>query len=175
MITENQAVRLLHKYEVPVEIIYHCKAVAKTAMEIVDECKLKNVDKQKLKIACLLHDIGRVKVLRDGSNPEFGSNRHEPHSVEILKKEKLPEIAEIVSKHGYMLANYTLDELTIEEKVLAIADSLSKGDKRVSASPEEREKRFMKKYEAAKDYKALEQFKKSMPIYTKIIKEFGLK
>lgn len=171
MISENEAIALLRKHNVPENIINHSKAVAKTAMELIEEKNIK-CDKEKVKIACLLHDIGRVRVLRESDNPEFGNNRHEFHSTEILKKEGLPEIAEIVAKHGYMLINYKPSQLTKGEKILAVADLLTKESGRSTA--EERKKYVINKYKSNNDMKTAERFEKTFNVLKKYLKELGV-
>ncbi len=172
MISEQEAIGLLKKYEVPEHIIKHCRAVTKAALEIAEKNKDRNPDFEKIKIAALLHDIGRVKTLRGTPTEEFGDNRHERHSVEILKKEGLDEIAEIVSKHGFMLADYKPEDLTIEEKILVVADSIAKDQGRIT--PNDRWRRIENKYTKTGDEVALKQFERSISTYFTIVDELGI-
>ena len=161
MITEEDAFELLKKHKLPEGIIEHSKGVLKTSIIIIKRLKKNGVkvDEKKTRIAAILHDIGRVHTLRDGPTPEFGDRRHERHSVDILKKEGLPEIAEIVAKHGYFFFDHKSENLTIEEKILILADLTTKEGKNVSL--QERKEYVVNKYLAAKDNNTAERFDKN--------------
>jgi len=59
----------------------HCERVVDVALKIADELKLSDKEKDALKIACLLHDIGKIGVREDILN-----------KVEPLEKEEYEEI-----------------------------------------------------------------------------------
>ncbi len=126
MITQDQALALLRKYNLPESRIRHCRVVASFAFDLAGRIHTRNpsldVNPQKVRIAGLLHDIGRG---RDGD--------HEINSVAILKQEGLEDIAGIVM-HGSMyeisvLRGKTDESLlpsTLENKIVAYADARCK-------------------------------------------------
>jgi putative nucleotidyltransferase with HDIG domain len=126
MFTEQQALDLLHKYNIPESRIRHCQCVATFAFDVADTIHSRHpsrdVNPEKVRIAGLLHDIGRSK---DGD--------HEINSVAILKEEDLEDIAAIVM-HGSMYeisvvrgkADESLLPSTLENKIVAYADARCK-------------------------------------------------
>ena len=82
MITEQEALELLKKYTLPQQVIDHCKGVSAICFEMANKILAKHPDlpiaPEKVKIAGLLHDIGK-------SQPGI----HEINTVHILKKEGL--------------------------------------------------------------------------------------
>jgi HD superfamily phosphodiesterase len=123
IISEQQALDLLIKYEIPEDRIAHSKGVAQFAFnlasKILEKHPLLPVSPPKVKIAGLLHDIGR-------SQP----GDHEVNSVHILRDLGLNEIACIVI-HGTIYEMMKLrgedrPELlprTLENKIVAYADT----------------------------------------------------
>jgi putative nucleotidyltransferase with HDIG domain len=123
MITFESALKLLHKYGLKPERIRHCQGVADYAATIAGRIHQRHpelpVDPQKVRIAALLHDIGRGQP-----------GNHETNSVRILQEEGLPELAAIVM-HGTL---YEMNKLrgnddpaflpqTLENKLVAYADT----------------------------------------------------
>jgi putative nucleotidyltransferase with HDIG domain len=89
----KKALELLKKYLGSNEkTIKHCLGVSEVAFEIATKISWKNpalgVNPDKVKIAGLLHDIGRSK-----------EGQHEFNTVEILKNEGLADLAQI-TMHG---------------------------------------------------------------------------
>jgi uncharacterized protein len=123
MITEQQALSLLDKYNLPPARINHSKSVASFANELALAIKRRHpeldIDPDKVRIAALLHDIGRGL-----------EGDHEINSVNILINEGLPEIAAIVM-HGSMYEisvlrgspNESFMPQTLENKIVAYADA----------------------------------------------------
>lgn len=123
MITEQQALDLLHKYDLSDSRIRHCIGVADIAFELAtkihDRHPELSLDPAKVKIAALLHDIGRS-----------AKGDHELLTIEILKKEGLEDLANITI-HGSIYeisilrgkADPTLLPCTIENKIVAYADA----------------------------------------------------
>lgn len=126
MITEDQAIELLKKYNLPEPRISHSIGVAETAFDIASKIHKNHpeliIDPQKVRIAALLHDIGR-------SLP----GDHEPNTVKILQSEGLEEIASITMHGSYYeimllrgVDNPQLIPQTIENKIVAYSDACYK-------------------------------------------------
>ncbi|HMD68625.1 MAG TPA: HD domain-containing protein [Chitinivibrionales bacterium] len=123
MITEQQALSLLDKYNLPSSRINHSKGVASFANELALAIKQHHpeldIDPDKVRIAALLHDVGRGM-----------EGDHELNSVRILKQEGLADLADIVM-HGSMYElsvihgapDESLLPRTIENKIVAYADT----------------------------------------------------
>jgi len=125
MVSEAQALALLEKYHAPPRIVQHCRGVAARVVEIATAINAKgkaHVDVERLKIAGLLHDIGRVRCLAEHGQTESFEHRHEPESVDILRAERLPEIADLVARHGFQSLFLEPSDLSLEEKILIYAD-----------------------------------------------------
>jgi putative nucleotidyltransferase with HDIG domain len=123
MISEPQAVTLLIKYSLNESRIKHSLAVADYAFDLASKIKDRHpeiaVSPQKVKIAALLHDIGRSR-----------KGDHEPNTIEILKSEGLEEIAAITMHGTYYeimqlrgIDNPLFKPQTIENKIVAYADA----------------------------------------------------
>lgn len=138
-ITEKQAIELLKKYSTNEKsfkkILAHSKAVQKVALEIAK--KIHNINIEFIKIASLLHDIGRFKC-----PPGKNSIKHGIIGAKILRKEKLPEYAKVAERHlgaGITKENIKRKRLNLplkdyipltkEEKIIAHADNLVFGSK----------------------------------------------
>ncbi|MEM2994409.1 MAG: TIGR00295 family protein [Candidatus Bathyarchaeia archaeon] len=134
--SRNQALELLRKSGCSPNVIKHCVAVAETAVEIAKACKEKglNVDLELVEIGALLHDIGRAKT---------HSVHHAVIGAEIAKSLGLPDqIISIIKRHvGGGITSKEAKKLgwpkdiyipqTLEEKIVAYADKLIEGSKRV--------------------------------------------
>ena len=123
MLTVDQAINLLRKYDLSESRIAHCQGVASFAYDLALRIHQNNptlqIDPEKVQLAALLHDIGR-------SQP----GDHERNTVEILKSEGLYELAEITMHGSYyeiMLLRGVDDSSllphTIENKIVAYADT----------------------------------------------------
>ncbi|MEM1590093.1 MAG: TIGR00295 family protein [Candidatus Bathyarchaeia archaeon] len=134
--TREQALKLLRESGCQENVIKHCEAVAEQAVEIAKKCLEKgiNVNLELVEIGALLHDIGRAKT---------HSVHHAIIGMQIAKTLGLPEpIIAIIKRHvgggitaeeaeklGWPKDVYTPQ--TIEEKIVAYADKLIEGSKRV--------------------------------------------
>src|SRR3989344_3003288 len=141
---EEKAIALLKKYSADEDsfniVLSHSKAVQKVALRIANEI-LENgyfVDTDFIKIAALLHDIGRFKC-----PPNSKENiKHGVEGAKILKSEGFSEFAEVAEKH--IGAGITKEDIekhkldlplkdyvpeTIEEKIISHADNLVFGDR----------------------------------------------
>jgi putative nucleotidyltransferase with HDIG domain len=126
MISEYDALNLLYKYKIVPGRIHHSIGVAKTAYEIAALIHSKHpqlpIDPEKVKMAALLHDIGRSM-----------SGDHEINTITILQSEGLDDIASI-TMHGSCyeimqlrgIENPSLIPQTIENKIVAYADAIYK-------------------------------------------------
>jgi putative nucleotidyltransferase with HDIG domain len=126
MISENDALNLLYKYNIVPGRIHHSIGVAKTAFEIATSIHSRHpqlsIDPEKVKIAALLHDIGRAMP-----------GDHEINTITVLKREGLEDIASI-TMHGSCyeimqlrgIENPSLIPQTIENKIVAYADAIYK-------------------------------------------------
>jgi putative nucleotidyltransferase with HDIG domain len=123
MLSWHQALNLLRTYRLTERRIQHSVAVATFAFDMARRLRSRRpdlpVDPRKVKIAALLHDIGRG---HEGD--------HELNSIEILRREGLPELADIVS-HGSIyeimkLRGHDRPDLlphSLENKIVAYADA----------------------------------------------------
>jgi len=133
----EEAINILRESGCSTDVIRHCKAVAKLAVQIANKCAQNgvNVNVQLTHIGALLHDIGRSKT-HDVHHAVVGS--------EIAKSLNLPTpIISIIERHigggitaeeaselGWPSKSYT--PKTLEEKIVAYADKLIEGSRVVS-------------------------------------------
>ncbi|MDD5086569.1 MAG: HDIG domain-containing protein [Candidatus Nanoarchaeia archaeon] len=166
-ITEKKAVELLKKYSNSEEsfnaVLNHSKAVQKAALSIAKDVKKNHkINLNIIRVGSLLHDIGRFNCNKETSV------RHGIIGSEILRKENLPEYAEIAERHvgvGITIKDIKQQKLdlplknlvpeTKEQKIITYADNLVFG-KRIG-NINEVIKRYRK--ELGEDY--VERIKKS--------------
>lgn len=149
-------------------IIDHSIAVSEFLYEISSHIKEKNpdidIDPERMRVIGLLHDIGKLE-----------DKNHFVAGAEILEREGLPEIAEVVKKHGIAKEVCRAEGIegdfepeSLEEKLLTYADARVKHDKIVSFEKRfrdflERTKRDKEKYEAAEEgYKRIKKIVKEI-------------
>jgi putative nucleotidyltransferase with HDIG domain len=156
MITEDKALKLLRRYIDNKKTINHCIGVSSIAYKIASKIKKKNplmnIDPEKIKIAALLHDIGKCK-----------KGIHEINTIEILKKEDLDDIAKI-TMHGFIYEIFLLKgdknlkflPQTIENKIVALSDMyFNQNEQRVNLK--DRISDILERYNNDKDFiKAVE-------------------
>ena len=125
-------IELLKKENTPENVIDHCKAVCRKAMEIA--ANFDNADKDLIRKGALLHDIGRSKT---------HGIEHAIEGVKIAKKYGYSQdVLNIIERH--IGAGITAEEAeklglpkksyipqTLEEKIVAHADNLISGSKEV--------------------------------------------
>ena len=123
---------MLKKENTPENVIGHCKAVCRKAMEIA--ANFDNADKDLIRKGALLHDIGRSKT---------HGIEHAIEGVKIAKKYGYSQdVLNIIERH--IGAGITAEEAeklglpkksyipqTLEEKIVAHADNLISGSKEV--------------------------------------------
>ena len=141
------AIELLKRLKIPLSIRRHSEKVADKAIEIARKIKKVKVDMDLIEIGALLHDIGRTKT---------HSFKHALIGGKILRQrgfsEKLARICEThilggldredAKKLGLPEKDYL--PVTIEEKIICLADKHMAGTREVSI--QERFNRWFSKY-----------------------------
>ncbi|AKB17702.1 MULTISPECIES: TIGR00295 family protein [unclassified Methanosarcina] len=137
MTNRAQAIRLLEESGCAPNVIEHCKEVASLAVEIAEKAKAagNNVNPALVEVGALLHDLGRCRT------------HGIAHAIEGFKLAKSkgvePEVAEIIKRHiGAGVSKEEAKKLglpeddyfprSLEEKIIAHADNLVKGTKRIT-------------------------------------------
>jgi len=116
----------------------HCERVQSIALKIADELSLSEEEKNVLKVACLLHDIGKIGVKEDILNKKGSLEDHEYKEIQkhpligynILKDlEFTDRIKKVVLQHhervdgrGYPFGLKD-EEIDLLAKVVAVADA----------------------------------------------------
>ena len=127
--TREQAIALLRANHCSPNVMAHCKAVAKLAVETAKTLKERgfNVNINLVEVGALLHDIGRSKTQ---------SVNHVIAGAEIAQKAGMPEsVVAIIKRHvGGGITTAEAKELgwpdgkylpvTLEEKIVSYADKL---------------------------------------------------
>lgn len=137
-LSESDALSLLKKVGCSDKVIKHCLAVSKTAKEIAQGIKSNGheIDVHFVEIAALLHDIGRCKT--------HGIS-HGVEGAKILRDLNLDKFARVCETHiGAGLSREEAESqglpardylpVTLEEKVIAHADNLIMGTRKVDIS-----------------------------------------
>ncbi len=135
--TRQGAWRTLTDAKPPAWVLAHCRCVEALAAAMCDRAEAAGhrVDRDLVQQACLLHDVGR-SVTQDV--------RHASAGADLLRKAGWPEpVVLAVERHtgagidaqeaaalGLPAKDYT--PRTLEEKIVAHADNLYTGDKRLS-------------------------------------------
>jgi len=125
----------------------HSEKVAEKALEIANKITKANVDKSLIEVGSILHDIGRTKIhgfkhaliggkiLRERGFSEKLARICETHILGGLDKEDAKEFG--LPEKDYL-------PISLEEKIICLADKLIAGTKEVSL--EERFNRWFAKY-----------------------------
>ena len=141
------AFELLRILKVPYQVRKHSIKVAEKAIKIANMIKKKKVDKDLVEIGALLHDIGRGKT---------HSFKHAIIGGKILKERGLPNnLVRVCETHilggldkedakfiGLPEKDYL--PITLEEKIICIADKLTAGTREVTI--EQRFNKWFSKY-----------------------------
>ncbi|MEM2130835.1 MAG: HDIG domain-containing protein [Candidatus Bathyarchaeia archaeon] len=134
--SKTQALQLLIENNCTPDVIEHCKAVAKLATEIAENCLKKglSVNIDLVEIGAILHDIGRSKT---------HSVHHALIGAQILRSAGLPEaLLSIVKRHvGGGITKDEAEQLgwpkdvyipqTLEEKIVSYADKMIEKSTRI--------------------------------------------
>ena len=141
------AINLLRMLKIQHSIRLHSEKVADKALEIANKITKAKVDKSLIEIGSILHDIGRTKthgfkhaleggkILRQRGFSEKLARICETHILGGLDKEDAKEFG--LPEKDYL-------PITLEEKIICLADKLIAGTKEVSV--EERFNRWFSKY-----------------------------
>ena len=136
--SRERALKLLVENGCSINVVNHCQAVARLALETAEILNKKGlkVDLELVEIGALLHDIGRSRT---------HTVNHAIEGAEIARQSGLPRpVVSIIKRHvgGGITANearalgWPTDDvyvpLTLEEKVVSYADKLIEKGKRVS-------------------------------------------
>lgn len=131
--TRDEALEMLKSAGADASVVKHCIAVSAIAMKIAKRCT-KPVDIGLVEIGGLLHDIGRIST---------HGIRHAVEGARIASEKGLPdELVKIIERHiGAGLTEKDAERLglpvksympeTLEEKIVAHADNLISGTKKV--------------------------------------------
>ncbi|KXA91989.1 hypothetical protein AKJ63_00130 [candidate division MSBL1 archaeon SCGC-AAA259D18] len=161
MLSQEKALKILEECGLPQGIVDHSKAVSKRAGEIAGE--IEEVDEKQLKIAGLLHDIGKARCIGNGNDKPI--SEHSIESKKMLEEIDQNNLAEICEKHSFrILAKKDLDEYSLEDKILIISDMQTKGSEKVSL--EKRYEDLLSRYPNDS-----ESLKKALPKLKKIRSE----
>lgn len=130
--SREKAIRLLHDYNVPSDVIDHSLMVERIAVAIAKQV---GADEKLISVAALLHDAGRYKYSIERGKPEL----HSWETGNLLRKLGYPELAEICEEH-FGLTRDCLERLgvapqlardlvpkSLEAKIIFIADKLRPG------------------------------------------------
>ncbi len=135
--SREQALQLLREHQCPTEVISHCEAVTKLALETANALKERGlkIDSKLVEVGALLHDIGRSKT---------HTVHHAVVGAEIAKSAGLPDsVISIIKRHvGGGITASEAEKLgwpedvyvpiSLEEKIVSYADKLVENAKRAS-------------------------------------------
>lgn len=134
--TEEEALTLLKKLGCDDSLLRHCRAVAEVAAEIAAQCLKRGakVDVGIVKIGALLHDMGRIRTHGIEHGVVGGSIARglglDPTIVSIIERHVLAGISrEEAEEFGLPPRDYI--PRTLEEKIVAYADKLINGSRRL--------------------------------------------
>ena len=133
--SREHALQLLREHQCSAEVISHCKAVTKLALEIAIALKERGlkIDSELVEVGALLHDIGRSKT---------HTVHHAVVGAKIAESAGLPDsVISIIKKHvgGGITASEAKKlgwpedvyvPITLEEKIVSYADKLIENSKR---------------------------------------------
>ena len=152
MLPTNQQIKQLHqkyaKSDADLTLIYtHCQIVEAIAMQLLDAKPIQGIDRDLVRVGCLLHDIGAYEVLEEGKFVR--GVRHGTIGEDILKNEGYSEtIWRFASHHTGVglteqdvmdqnlpipVADYTAK--TNEERIIMYADKFHSKSNPPSEAP----------------------------------------
>ncbi|PTD94345.1 hypothetical protein C9439_03365 [archaeon SCG-AAA382B04] len=168
MITEEKALELLEEHDLPEGIINHSKAVSSRATEIAK--RILQADEEVLRIAGLLHDIGKTKCIGNENNKPI--KQHPAESGKILRRLGEGRLAKLCESHSpKQLAENSLKKHSLEEKILILSDMQTMEKEQISL--DERLEDLISRYPEETRY--IKNIKRSIPKYKKIRREINSK
>lgn len=122
--TETQTKALWDKYSLPEKKRVHMTWVAKVAMFLAHQLRMKNeevrINEALLFAGCLLHDL-------DKNIPRKAGEMHPATAVRILREEGMEEVAELIKNHSVQcIEDSKTAPKTWEEKLLFLSDKMVK-------------------------------------------------
>ena len=121
--------RIIHKYIQPYTQVYqlyiiHVTLVTAKALKIARKLKLSKVQQRFIEEACMLHDIGIIKVnsRKIGCHGELPYIQHIVEGKKILEAEGLPAHAKIAENH-IGVGGLTKEEIIAKKLLLPQRDS----------------------------------------------------
>ncbi|MBM3309648.1 MAG: HDIG domain-containing protein [Candidatus Altiarchaeales archaeon] len=147
------------------KIARHCIATSKKAVEIAEKIKANGheVDLELVKVGALLHDIGRART---------HDIEHNYEGSVMLRELGFEELARAVERHGANIFEVMHPkEMTLEEKIIYIADKLTEEDEYVNL-----DERFRKVVERRKKHGKIDeirQIEKAIKITKEIEEEIN--
>jgi len=161
--SREQAIQLLYENRCSAQVVRHCRAVARLALETGQILKKKGykINLQLVELGALLHDIGRSRT---------HSIHHAVVGAEMAKAAGLPSsLISIIKRHvGGGIDSTEAEELgwpnydvyipmTLEEKVVSYADKLIEGSKRAPITIVMEQLKRNRKPEAAEKVRKLHE------------------
>lgn len=122
--TEKQCKALWEKYHLPQAKRVHVLCVARVALWLAKQCKVKSekckVNDKLLLAGALLHDI-------DKAVEKLPGEQHPDTAVRLLREEGMEEVSSLVKTHSlHAILDPALSPKTWEEKLLYLADKMCK-------------------------------------------------
>lgn len=119
----NEAIRLLNELGATTRLVHHAQVVEEAADLVLLRLQTLGVscDVRLIEIGAILHDAGKIQHPQELSEP--GSLHEQAGQALLLSHGVQPEVARICASH----ATWDSPEVTLEERVVALADKLWKG------------------------------------------------
>ncbi|MFH1721466.1 MAG: TIGR00295 family protein [Candidatus Altiarchaeota archaeon] len=167
--TRHQALNLLSKVGCSQSVIEHSMAVSALAVEMGQKIRANGygLDIEFLEVAALLHDIGRSRTHGVGHGIEGAKILHEyPFYAQVCESHLGAGIKANEAESAGLPRRDFIPE-TLEEKIIAHADNLVVGDKRITI--EESMEKMIKRL--GKGHPALNRIKKLNSEIESLIKQ----
>jgi putative nucleotidyltransferase with HDIG domain len=119
----NEALLLLNKLGATPRLVHHGQTVGGAADAVMDRLQSLgvNCDAQLIEMGAMLHDAGKIQYPQELSQP--GTLHEQAGEALLLSHGVQPEVARFCISH----AQWNLPGVSLEERVVALADKLWKG------------------------------------------------
>ncbi len=119
----DEALLLLEKLGAPPRLMYHARIVAEAARTVSASIQSLGItcDAQVIELGAVVHDAGKIRHPQELSQP--GTLHEHAGETLLLSHGVQPEVARFCITH----AQWNLPGVTLEERVVALADKLWKG------------------------------------------------